>query len=430
MNPKHSTRDNYPYSRLEECSWGPEECATNLAALATTTDKRRSSSSLRMVTDVSPSDLLHHGWPSRQIPYLRCRYGANVMKSSDDDDGDDFYNELENYDSGHYQPNRKNNFKKSCKRIFSFLIPVAEQLKEQLKEPLIGMLLFSAAISILLGNTSDAISIGIALFIVGLVAAVQEYRSEKALEKLADLVPHTCTVLRDGRVLDTFPAKELVVGDLVVLATGDRVPADCRVIDSVGLRIDESSLTGENHPVDKTGEGLISNVTMIDHSNAGAPPLPQQRNIAFAGTLVIAGRGRAMVLAVGVHTEFGMVAEELNEVTTRKSPLQVKIDELGKRLAFLSSAVIVCIAIWGVLVGRPFLETLTIAVSLAVAAIPGKFCFYVFHVVSTQSRIRLDFLYFPHFLCLGAYAIVIFARGTPGKLCNYNLQFWICHEFL
>eukprot|EP00531_Pseudo-nitzschia_arenysensis_P000488 CAMPEP_0116147332 /NCGR_PEP_ID=MMETSP0329-20121206/17697_1 /TAXON_ID=697910 /ORGANISM="Pseudo-nitzschia arenysensis, Strain B593" /LENGTH=1032 /DNA_ID=CAMNT_0003643251 /DNA_START=206 /DNA_END=3304 /DNA_ORIENTATION=- len=292
------------------------------------------------------------------------------MKSSDDDDGDDFYNELENYDSRHYQPNRKNNFKKSCKRIFSFLIPVAEQLKEQLKEPLIGMLLFSAAISILLGNTSDAISIGIALFIVGLVAAVQEYRSEKALEKLADLVPHTCTVLRDGRVLDTFPAKELVVGDLVVLATGDRVPADCRVIDSVGLRIDESSLTGENHPVDKTGEGLISNVTMIDHSNAGAPPLPQQRNIAFAGTLVIAGRGRAMVLAVGVHTEFGMVAEELNEVTTRKSPLQVKIDELGKRLAFLSSAVIVCIAIWGVLVGRPFLETLTIAVSLAVAAIP------------------------------------------------------------
>jgi len=371
MNQKQIRTNNYPYSRIEECSWGPEECATNLAALAATNDKRRPSSASRIGTDVSPSDLLHHGWPSRKIPYLRSTFGANVINGSDDDD-EDFYGDFENYDGGQYPPNRKNIFKKSCQRFFSCIKPVAGQLMEQLKEPLIGMLLFSAAISIFLGNTSDAISIGIALFIVGLVAAVQEYRSEKALEKLANLVPHTSTVLRDGRVLDAFPAKELVVGDLVLLATGDRVPADCRVIDSVGLRIDESSLTGENHPVDKTGEGIFSNMVLSDtvNSSAGVPPLPQQRNIAFAGTLVIAGRGRAMVLAVGVHTEFGMVAEELYEVTTRKSPLQVKIDELGKRLAITSSAVIVCIAIWGVLIGRPFLETLTVAVSLAVAAIP------------------------------------------------------------
>jgi Ca2+-transporting ATPase len=223
------------------------------------------------------------------------------------------------------------------------------------------MLLFSAVISIILGNTSDAISIGIALFIVSLVAAVQEYRSEKALEALENLVPHKCTVLRDGRVLTDFPAKELVVGDLVLLSTGDRVPADCRVIDSVELRIDESSLTGENHPVAKTGEGLnVSNI----------PSLPQQRNIAFTGTLVNAGRGRALVVAVGARTEFGMVAEELSDVVTPKSPLQVKIDELGKRLALFSSAVIVLIGIIGVCMGRPFLETLTVAVSLAVAAIP------------------------------------------------------------
>ncbi|KAL3917121.1 MAG: hypothetical protein SGILL_004860 [Bacillariaceae sp.] len=241
-----------------------------------------------------------------------------------------------------------------------------------MKEPLIIMLLFSAGISLLLGNTADAISIGIALLIVSMVAAVQEYRSEQALEKLAHLVPHTCTVLRDGHVLDGFPAKELVVGDLIMLATGDRVPADCRVVDSVELGIDESSLTGENHPVDKTGEGLV--VTSAPSSIPGAmpspPPVTQQRNVAFAGTLVNAGRGRALVVAVGSRTEFGMVAKELSTVTTRKSPLQIKIDELGKRLAFASSAAIVLIAVLGVIMGRPFLETLTVAVSLAVAAIP------------------------------------------------------------
>ena len=99
--------------------------------------------------------------------------------------------------------------------------PVLSSLVSQAKEPLILMLLSSALISVFLGNTTDAISIGIALLIVSLVAAVQEYRSEAALEKLANLVPPTCTVLRDGRVMDGFLARELVVGDLILLATGE-----------------------------------------------------------------------------------------------------------------------------------------------------------------------------------------------------------------
>lgn len=250
-------------------------------------------------------------------------------------------------------------------RKFPFLQPVGAALLEQLKEPLILMLLFSAGISILLGNAADAISIGIALLIVSLVAAVQEYRSEQALEQLAHLVPPTCTCLRDGRVMDHFPARELVVGDLVLLATGDKVPADCRVVDSVELRVDESSLTGENHPVGKTGEGLV-----LAPSKVKEPSITDQTNVVFCGSLVTAGRGRALVVAVGARTEFGRVAQELQSVTTRKSPLQNKIDELGKRLAYLSSAAIAAIALLGVLMGRPFLETLTVAVSLAVAAIP------------------------------------------------------------
>lgn len=330
----------YPYTRAEECSWQPEEVARHISSLAKTNNPLTSTDSSSSSSSSSSTHLLSHGWSTHQVSYLRSTFGSNIMGADQDD------------------PQSKYRIFQVC----PYLLPIVGALSEQLKEPLIIMLLFSAAISLLLGNKADAVSIGIALLIVSLVAAVQEYRSEQALEKLAHLVPHTCTVLRDSRVLDAFPAKELVVGDLVLLGTGDRVPADCRVVDSVELAVDESSLTGENHPVTKTGEGLSM--------GTAPPPLTQQGNIVFCGTLCNAGRGRAIVVAVGDRTEFGLVATELASVTTRKSPLQLKIDELGKRLAYLSSAAILVIAILGVLMGRPFLETLTVAVSLAVAAIP------------------------------------------------------------
>eukprot|EP00980_Cylindrotheca_fusiformis_P002118 scaffold473_cov132-Cylindrotheca_fusiformis.AAC.23 len=315
----------YPYTRAQECSWQPEDVGRHLA-------------SLEKSNGVTNDQLLHHGWSSKAISDLRKTYGSNVIAGGDVEESSNAF-----------------------LRNLSILQPVFSSLVDQMKEPLILMLLFSAVISVVLGNTSDAISIAIALLIVSLVAAVQEYRSEKALEQLNNLVPHTCTVLRDGRVLDSFPARELVVGDLVLLSTGDRVPADCRVVDSIELSIDESSLTGENAPVSKTGEGIV-----VPES----PSLTLQRNVAFAGTLINAGRGRALVLAVGPATEFGHVASELSNVESRKSPLQLKIDELGKRLAYMSTIAIVIIAVFGVLMGRPFLETLNVAVSLAVAAIP------------------------------------------------------------
>ena len=144
-----------------------------------------------------------------------------------------------------------------------------------------------------------------------------------------------------------------------------RVPADCRIIDSVELSIDESSLTGENISVMKTGSAMN-----IYSTGVTDPPLTEQKNIAFMGTLVCSGRGRALVVSVGGHTEFGKVAKALKKVESRKSPLQVKIDDLGKMLAFGSSVMIALMAILGWALGRPFLETVTVAVSLAVAAIP------------------------------------------------------------
>ena len=129
------------------------------------------------------------------MPAIQNMYGANDMSGDRDDEAKGFFARI--------------------------IIPVLSSLKEQLKEPLILMLLFSAGISLVLGNVADAVSIAIALFIVSLVAAIQEYRSEEAMEKLANLVPHTCTVLRDGQIYDNFQAGRLVVGDLVLLATGE-----------------------------------------------------------------------------------------------------------------------------------------------------------------------------------------------------------------
>ena len=187
------TTTPYPYTRSEECSWQPEDVARHLSALLSQVGGRIASK-----TDISNSStqLLSHGWSSRQVPTLRQNYGSNQLPGDAAAD-----------------PSQS-----------SYLVcikPIAEALVSQLKEPLIVMLLGSAGLSVLLGNKADAISIAIALLIVGMVAAIQEYRSEQALEKLANLVPHTCTVLRDGQVLDGFFARELVVGDLVLLSTGE-----------------------------------------------------------------------------------------------------------------------------------------------------------------------------------------------------------------
>jgi Ca2+-transporting ATPase len=180
---------SYPYSRAEECSWQPEEVARQLSSLG----------GGNVSTDSSHL-LMHRGWSSGQVSTLRMKFGSNTMVDDEQE-----------------QPTPSS----FIIRMFPFLPAVLHALYGQLKEPLILMLLSSAALSLFLGNTADAISIGVALLVVSLVAAVQEYRSEAALEKLAHLVPHTCTVLRDGRVLDGFLAKELVVGDLVLLGTGE-----------------------------------------------------------------------------------------------------------------------------------------------------------------------------------------------------------------
>ena len=180
----------YPYTRREECSWHPEDAARHLARLASNNAQASLDGTGNIGNIGSTStQLLSHGWSTRQIETLRRLYGTNSMQG---DKGDN--NAANGYAAKAI----------SMDRYAPCLPPIFSALLSQLKEPLILMLLGSAGISIIMGNKADAISIGIALLIVSFVAAVQEYRSEQALEKLANLVPHTCTVLRDGQVNDHF----------------------------------------------------------------------------------------------------------------------------------------------------------------------------------------------------------------------------------
>ncbi|EPX75084.1 P-type ATPase [Schizosaccharomyces octosporus yFS286] len=235
---------------------------------------------------------------------------------------------------------------------------VVQFLKQFIQDPLILLLFASAAISILLGNIDDAFSIALAIFIVVTVGFVQEYRSEKSLEALNNLVPHYCNVIRSG-VSQHVVATKLVPGDLISLQIGDRVPADLRIVDAVEFEVDESNLTGETNPRKKTTEPLMSNL-----------PLGERNNMAFMGTLVRHGHGRGIVVATGADTEFGRVFLTMRETEKPKTPLQNSMDHLGKQLSAISIAGIAIIVLVGFFQGKKWLEMLTIGVSLAVAAIP------------------------------------------------------------
>ncbi|KAF1809348.1 calcium-transporting P [Eremomyces bilateralis CBS 781.70] len=303
--------------------------------------------------------------------------------------------------------------------------PLWLRFLKQFKETLILLLLGSAAISFLMGNYDDAISIAVAVTIVVSVGFVQEYRSEKSLEALNQLVPHFAHVIRadgairpdrsarttpgvpkgregeDDEIQDTAKSLEaaeatsttltgsqLVPGDLVLFHTGDRIPADIRITHSADLSIDESNLTGENEPVSKSPATLVShasstvsrepspNGTASIYASPAAGTvgadirLNDQTNIAFMGTLVRSGHGSGIVIATGGSTEFGAISASLQEIESPRTPLQLSMDRLGKELSYLSFAVIAFIMLLGVWRGWEFLEMFTIGVSLAVAAIP------------------------------------------------------------
>ncbi|XP_015110442.1 calcium-transporting ATPase type 2C member 1 isoform X2 [Diachasma alloeum] len=236
--------------------------------------------------------------------------------------------------------------------------PTWKKYIEQFKNPLILLLLGSAFVSVCMKQFDDAVSITVAIIIVVTVAFVQEYRSEKSLEELNKLVPPTCHCLREGRV-ETFLARNLVPGDVVLLNIGDRVPADIRIYEAIDLSIDESSFTGETEPARKSTAPLLK-------SNGHT----SKKNIAFMGTLVRCGNGKGIVINTGEKSEFGEVFTMMMAEEAPKTPLQRSMDILGAQLSSYSFCIIAFIMMLGWIQKKAFLEMLTISVSLAVAAIP------------------------------------------------------------
>ncbi|AET40506.1 Ca(2+)/Mn(2+)-transporting P-type ATPase PMR1 Ecym_6112 [Eremothecium cymbalariae DBVPG len=234
-------------------------------------------------------------------------------------------------------------------------------------DPLILLLIGSAFISFLMGNIDDAMSITLAIIIVVTVGFVQEYRSEKSLEALHKLVPASCHLIRFGTGTHIL-ASGLVPGDLVQFKVGDRIPADVRIIESVDLSLDESTLTGENEPMHKSSV----EVSRAPYSNVpgGIIPISDRSCIGFMGTLVREGHGKGIVIATGKHTMFGAVFEMMSSIEKPKTPLQMAMDKLGRDLSYVSFILIGIIFLIGIIQGRSWLDMFQISVSLAVAAIP------------------------------------------------------------
>jgi P-type Ca2+ transporter type 2C len=196
------------------------------------------------------------------------------------------------------------------------------------------------------------------LVLNALLGFVQEYRAEKAMDALKQLTETQSKVLRSGKLV-TLPSKQLVVGDLLHLEAGNKVPADLRLLKTFSLKIDESSLTGESIASDKSPETL----------SEPALPLGDQSNLAFNGTLVTHGRATGMAVAIGMNTEIGKVASLLESVSP-KTPLQQHMQRFSKVIALVIGAICVLLFLAGLARGEEMLSVLLLSVSLAVAAIP------------------------------------------------------------
>ncbi len=230
----------------------------------------------------------------------------------------------------------------------------------QFTDPLVLILIGAAAISLFSSlhdpqSFTDFILIITILLLNAVFGFLQEYRAEKALEALEKYLVPKARVIRNGKVLE-IPSTELVPGDIVIISEGDAVPADLRLFYTENLRIDESLLTGESYPVEKFVETLPKDTI-----------LPERKNMAYMGTLVVGGVGKGIVVATGMATEMGKIAAEMREVE-RKTHIQEELENLA---AFLGKAILGIAAIIFILnIGEGFINALLIAVSLAVAAVP------------------------------------------------------------
>ena len=234
-----------------------------------------------------------------------------------------------------------------------------QTLAAQFKNVLIVILLIATLLSGLLGHGLEAVVIGAIVLFAIFLGFIQEYRAERALEALREMAAPLGHVLRDGTEM-TIPARELVPGDVIILRTGDRVPADTRITLAVNLAIDEAALTGESVAVDKSADRL----------DAADLPIGDRRNMAYAGTLIAYGRGQGVVAATGMTTEFGRISGLVETIGAGRTPLQENLDRLGSTLGKAALIIVAAIVVIGLWRGLPPLEMFILGIALAVAVVP------------------------------------------------------------
>ncbi|MDO4807868.1 MAG: cation-translocating P-type ATPase [Coriobacteriales bacterium] len=257
--------------------------------------------------------------------------------------------------------------------------PMWKRFFAQMADPMIIMLIVAAVVSAVVGiyegGNEGWADVGIILFVVilnSVLGVVQESKAEEALEALQEMAAAQSKVVRDGRIV-TVPSSELVPGDIVVLEAGDSVPADCRILECASMKVEEAALTGESVAVEKKAKALSIPAGEDDI------PLGDRRNMCYMGSVVVYGRGKAVVVGTGMDTEMGKIADALAKAEDEQTPLQIKLAELSRILTILVVAISAFIILLGMLKngGVAFfsdiplvLDTFMTAVSLAVAAIP------------------------------------------------------------
>ena len=234
---------------------------------------------------------------------------------------------------------------------------------EQFKDFMIIILIIAAVVSGIVGiqegdGITDTIIILIVVVLNAIIGVAQESKAEKSLEALQKMSSHAAKVIRDGK-LSVIPSRELVPGDVVVLDTGDYIPADLRIVEAINLKSQESALTGESVPVEKSQDTI-----------EGIVDLGDRKNILFSSSLVTYGRGKGIVIGTGMDTEVGKIAKMIDETDKSETPLQKKLNNLGKTLGIVALLLCAVIFVVGTLYGKEPIHMFMTAVSLAVAAIP------------------------------------------------------------
>ena len=255
-----------------------------------------------------------------------------------------------------------------------------QRVLEQISDPMIIILIIAAVISAITewfeGGSfhfvfpTDTVIIMIVVVINTVLGVVQESKAEAAIEALQEMSAATSKVLRDGKIV-SVRSEDLVIGDVVILEAGDAVPADCRIFECASMKIEEAALTGESVPVDKL-------IGLLNGGENDEVPLGDRKNMAYMGSTVVYGRGKAVVIATGMDTEMGKIADAIAQAEEGQTPLQIKLSQLSKILTFLVLGI--CVVLLGFqvitavlgegLTFGVFLESFMVAVSLAVAAIP------------------------------------------------------------